>query len=220
MRVLVCGDKPWVRDFYAAWTTEWETHLCQDPKRVIDVCETFNPTWVVFPHWSNYISRVVYEKRKTILFHMTDLPYGRGGTPLQNLIVRGYRETKLSAIQVVEELDAGPVYLKRPLALYGSAEEVYRRMMGLAFNMAREIIEHALEPIPQKGEVTVFARRTPADSRIPPKPSPVQLYDFIRMLDAQGYPKAFLPWGAGRIEFSKAHMSDNSVQARAEFYST
>ena len=46
---------------------------------------------------------------------MTDLPYGRGGSPLQNLIVRGHKHTMISAIKCVKELDAGPIYLKKPL---------------------------------------------------------------------------------------------------------
>ena len=48
---------------------------------------------------------------------MTDLPYGRGGSPLQNLIVRGHKETKISAIKVVKELDAGPVLSSLELML-------------------------------------------------------------------------------------------------------
>ena len=32
----------------------------------------------------------------------------------------------------------------------------------------------------------------------------IQLYDFIRMLDAEGYPRAFLHHAGHRYEFSKA----------------
>ena len=35
---------------------------------------------------------------------MTDLPYGRGGSPLQNLIIRGFESTKISAIEFKMEL--------------------------------------------------------------------------------------------------------------------
>ena len=76
---------------------------------------------VFFPHWSYFIPEEVYNNFRCIIFHMTDLPFGRGGSPLQNLIVRGHKETKISAIQCVKEVDAGPVYLKKPLSLNGSA---------------------------------------------------------------------------------------------------
>jgi len=38
---------------------------------------------------------------------MTDLSYGRGGSPLQNLIVRGYKDTMISALWIEKELDSG-----------------------------------------------------------------------------------------------------------------
>ena len=76
-----------------------------------------NPSIIFIPHWSYIIEEDIYENYECIVFHMTDLPYGRGGSPLQNLIARGHTETKVSAIQVVEELDAGPIYLKRSLQL-------------------------------------------------------------------------------------------------------
>jgi methionyl-tRNA formyltransferase len=49
---------------------------------------------------------------------MTDLPFGRGGSPLQNLISRKIYNTKLSAIRVVKELDAGPVFLKKIMFIW------------------------------------------------------------------------------------------------------
>ena len=43
---------------------------------------------------------------------MTDLPFGRGGTPLQNLIVKGFDKTKISALKVTKGIDAGPNIFK------------------------------------------------------------------------------------------------------------
>ena len=42
---------------------------------------------------------------------MTDLPYGRGGSPSKS-IIRGLKTTKITAFKCVAEIDAGPVYLK------------------------------------------------------------------------------------------------------------
>ena len=57
---------------------------------------------------------------------MTDLPYGRGGSPLQNLIIiRGLKTTKITAFKCVAEIDVGPVYLKKTLSLEGNAQDIY-----------------------------------------------------------------------------------------------
>ena len=102
--------------------------------------ERIKPRYVFLPHWSFLLPENVFEKYECIIFHMTDVPFGRGGSPLQNLISRGIYETKISALRCVKELDAGPVYLKRPLSLYGSAEEIYLRASEIIEDMIYQII--------------------------------------------------------------------------------
>ena len=59
---------------------------------------------------------------------MTDLPYGRGGSPLQNLIVRGHNDTMISAKESVKKILIQGWWLpKKPLSLLGSAEEIFIR---------------------------------------------------------------------------------------------
>ncbi|MDC0865587.1 methionyl-tRNA formyltransferase, partial [bacterium] len=79
------------------------------------------PHYIFFPHWSNIIKEDIYKNYNCIIFHMTDLPYGRGGSPLQNLIIRGHKDTMITAIRCMKGLDAGPIYIKKPLSLEGSA---------------------------------------------------------------------------------------------------
>jgi methionyl-tRNA formyltransferase len=172
------------------------------------------PRYVFFPHWSYKVPEDVVEKFECIAFHMTDVPFGRGGSPLQNLIVRGHSETKMTALRMTSEFDAGPVYLKKPLSLDGSALEIYERAAGLTAVMIEEIISTDIEPDEQVGEPTVFPRRTPAESEIPEDLDPEGVFDFIRMLDAPGYPKAFVRYGGYRLEFSGAELRDGRVEAK------
>ena len=67
--------------------------------------DNINPKYIFFPHWSYIIPEEIYGNFNCVIFHMTDLPYGRGGSPLQNLIVREHRETMISAIQCVKEIE-------------------------------------------------------------------------------------------------------------------
>jgi methionyl-tRNA formyltransferase len=59
----------------------------------------------------------------------------------------------------------------------------------------------------------VFNRRQPAESKIPSSTSLQALHDFIRMLDAQGYPKAFLQHEGFRYEFSRTALYDGRIMA-------
>lgn len=173
----------------------------------------FGPGHVFLPHWSWKIPATVYDAYECVVFHMTDLPFGRGGSPLQNLIVRGIESTQLTALRCVEQLDAGPVYLKRPLSTLGSAEEVFLRAAALIEPMIVEIATRRPEPVAQSGEAVMFARRTPAQGDLSQAGSLSQVHDLIRMLDADGYPPAFIDIGALRLEFSRASLRPGHVDA-------
>ncbi len=144
---------------------------------------------------------------------MTDVPYGRGGSPLQNLIVRGHKDTKLTALRMVREMDAGPVYVKRDLSLKGTAAEIYQRAGELSFEIIQWIVGNQPEPEPQSGEQVVFKRRKPEQSILPGTGGLEGLYDHIRMLDAPTYPLAFIDHGEFVIEFCDAHFEGQELNA-------
>lgn len=176
--------------------------------------QEINPDKVFIPHWSYIIPESIWGNFECIVFHMTDLPYGRGGSPLQNLIVRGHKETKISALRVEKGLDTGDIYMKKPLSLYGSAEEIYMRASGIIETMIEEIIKTNPEPQEQTGEPVEFKRRKAADSDISGLNDLDSIYDYIRMLDAEGYPKACLTIGDVKYEFSRVQQkADGSLVA-------
>ena len=80
-----------------------------------EAVEKHDPEWIFVPHWSHLIPESIWGQWPTVIFHMTDLPYGRGGSPLQNLIQRGHSNTILTALCCGGGLDAGDVYIKSPL---------------------------------------------------------------------------------------------------------
>ena len=140
---------------------------------------------------------------------MTDLPYGRGGSPLQNLILEKKTSTKISAIKVETDIDSGAIYLKKPLELHGNARKIFSRASVIIEEMISDIL--LFNPIPKKQEGTpfFFKRRKPSQSKITAVKSIDECYDFIRMLDSEGYPKAFFETDHLRFEFENAQKSSN-----------
>jgi len=180
----------------------------------------FNPEWIFYPHWSWLIPPEIYNKYNCVLFHITDLPFGRGGSPLQNLIFRKIYNTKISAIKVVKEIDAGSVYLEENFSIKnGSAGEIFNKASKIIFfKMIPFIIDKNPQPIEQMGEIVTFERRKPEESelKLADIKSLEDFYDFVRMLDGEGYPKAFLKFNKFRIEFSKAQLKLNRLVGRFE----
>ena len=202
-----------LQDTLTAGCKPWNNCDADTPEKLTALIEQRKPKYIFFFHWNWIVPDEIIDNYECVCFHMTDLPYGRGGSPLQNLILRGHKTTKLTALRMTKEVDAGPIYCQRELSLHGTAEQIYTR----ATCMAEEMMEYVTktEPKPQEGEVTEFKRRTPAESRLPPGLSPEQVYDFIRMLDAETYPKAFIHYRGYRIEFQRAVLEDGKVTAEA-----
>ncbi|MDC0008700.1 hypothetical protein OAD87_01640, partial [Amylibacter sp.] len=153
-----------------------------------------------------------------VVFHMTDLPYGRGGSPLQNLIVRGIKETVVSAIKCVKELDAGPIYLKMPLTLEGTAQEILDRASIVIEQMIIKIVDGQAVLKDQVGDVVSFTRRVADEGDLSHLETTDQIYDYIRMLDADNYPNAFIKIGNFRLDFSSAKNVDGNIQAVVRFH--
>ncbi|HUA13874.1 MAG TPA: methionyl-tRNA formyltransferase [Verrucomicrobiae bacterium] len=213
---LVLGCRPWNRQLYEQELERlpgrW--HYVSVPADLtVDFVDQIHPRYIFFLHWSWKVPGELVERYECVCFHMTDVPFGRGGSPLQNLIVGGHRQTKLTALRMTREFDAGPVYGKEPLSLEGGAEEIYMRAGRLSANMIQRIIRLEPKPVPQRGEVVTFKRRKPEESELGSQESLGQLHDFIRMLDAEGYPRAFLEHAGFRFEFSRSALYEGRVVA-------
>lgn len=189
-------------------------HLITNPSELnLEKVKKINPKYIFFPHWGERVPSEIITNYDCICFHETDLPFGRGGSPIQNLIIRGFKSTKISAIKMTEEIDAGPIYLKKNLSLEGIAEEIFIRSSEIIFKMIEYIITNKPIPIPQEGKITFFKRRKPEQSIIPEEITTIkELFDFVRMLDADGYPKAKIKFNSFEMEISNPTLRNNKLE--------
>jgi methionyl-tRNA formyltransferase len=216
MAYVISYSRPWCKSLIGTLNNQTSYQFVgidNEKKLTTDYLNEINPKIIFFPHWSHIIPKEIYESYNCIIFHMTDLPYGRGGSPLQNLILAGKENTMISAIKCIKEIDAGPIYLKKPLNLNGSAEEIFLRANKIIQKMIMEIIDKNLSCYNQSGTVTTFARRKPEEGDLINAKSFKEFYDYIRMLDAEGYPNAFIRLGKYKIEFFRASIKVGSIHA-------
>lgn len=224
LSIVVCTIKSWnienARNLKEKHKNNFNVEIIdQKEDLTFSFLKKLNPNYVFFPHWSYFIPKDIFENFNCIVFHMTDLPFGRGGSPLQNLITRGIYKTKISALKVVKDIDAGPVYMKKDFDIsQGSAEEIFRKASDIIFNeMIPCIVENNPTPIEQSGEIVTFKRRKFDEGKIEDNFDLRKIYDYIRMLDAEGYPQAFIDFGKYRLSFTKASMDETSVNAYVKF---
>ena len=180
-----------------------------------------NPKIIFFIHWSELIKYSLYNKYLCIQFHASDLPKGKGGSPIQNQILLNTKRTKLSAFKVSKKLDSGPVCLQNKLELNGTAHEIFKRMEKISILMIKKIVKiKEIKFYEQKGVSTFFKRRTPKQSQINLKKitSMNQLYNFMRMLDAPGYPNSFVKLNKFKFIFNDIRSYKNKISANIEIF--
>jgi len=104
--------------------------------------------------------------------HASLLPRHRGAAPVQAALLAGDTETGVVTMRVVPELDAGPLYLARRVAIRpaedaGSlAHRLARDGAELLVETLRGVARGALPPVPQRGEPTWSRPLSRADGEV------------------------------------------------------
>lgn len=224
--IVIVTQKKWnIKNFYKLQNIFKNYNLClitELQNLTLQNLQKINPKYIFFPHWSYKIQPEIYNNFSCIVFHMGDLPYGRGGSPLQNLITRGIKHTKISALEVNDVLDGGDIYLKSDLDISkGSAKKNYKKASKIIFfDMISYIVKNNPTPTSQVGKIEIFKRRKREESNIITLTNKNlnSIYDFIRMLDAPTYPRAFIELDNFKIEFSNAKKNKKTISGRFKIY--
>ncbi len=174
------------------------------------------PDIIFFPHWSWKIKEVIFTKYNCIGFHSTPLPYGRGGSPIHNMVLRGYKKTKICAFKIVPKFDSGPIYLKSNLRLEGNGEIIFKNMYEEINKMIIKLINHLPKPKVQKGRVVSFKRLTKENSILKKNSNLKTIYNLIRVLDTndKNYLNAYIQLSRIKFSFTKAKLKKNEIIAK------
>lgn len=133
--------------------------------------------------------------RHNIVVHASDLPQGKGFSPLQWQILAGKEEIPLTLFEAVEGIDAGPYYLKSSVRFDGTElyDELRTKLAEKINALCLEYVERMdeLPPIPQTGEETFFRRRTRADDELSVEKSIAEQFNHFRIADNERYPLFF-----------------------------
>lgn len=209
--IIIAAVGPWNKEIFKGLKKfrDNKFHFVSNKTELAHKLKNVNPEVIFFVHWRQILDKKFTEKYLSICFHMTDLPYGRGGSPLQNLILKKKKSTKITAFKMNEKIDSGDYLLKKKMLLKGSAYEIYKRTSLVSFEMIKEILSKKIKYKKQKGKITYFKRRKPFQSYINKINSLNDLYDFIRMLDAPSYPNAYLKIGNKKVFFYNAKLINN-----------
>jgi methionyl-tRNA formyltransferase len=127
----------------------------------------------------------VLAERLWLNVHPSLLPRWRGAAPVERALMAGDSETGVTIIELVKELDAGPIAAQRSFALgpEDDAGTTYVRAAQLAVDLLEDVLA---EPAPvlreQVGEATYAHKITSGDRRLDPDRPATELVDRVRAL--------------------------------------
>lgn len=168
--------------------------------------------YVFFPHFSRMIPAELLSRCKCIGFHIGNLPTDKGGSPVQNKIIRGEYQTFVNALILNDKIDGGDVIASSPINLeFGNIEDILTQAAKLISDLVLDIVTSDKLVTSKQTEAPVrFKRLSLEHSELDGNETTLKMmYDRIRMVDGLDYPKAFLKLGNFRIEFSNAFIGED-----------
>lgn len=151
-----------------------------------------------------------------INIHPSLLPKHRGSAPIESAILHGDKETGVSLMQLVKEMDAGPVYAQETVLLHGSEtkQQLAEQLLNLGADMLKNYLPHildgSLQPHAQnESQATTDGRINKEDSELKLKEKTAdQLAKEIRAF--AGWPKSKTMLGTTEVVITRAHAEDAS----------
>ena len=130
--------------------------------------------------------------KHNLVIHASDLPQGKGFSPMAWQILEGKNEIPFTLFEANENYDAGDFYLKKTLSLSGT--ETYEEWRHLEGNFIIGMILDFLQKypnadgFPQDGTETFYRKRTTRDDELYPDQTLAEIFDKLRISDPTNYP--------------------------------
>jgi methionyl-tRNA formyltransferase len=133
--------------------------------------------------------------KHTLLIHESNLPKGRGWSPLIWDILNGKNKIHISLLEAEDKVDSGKIWKKESFNFEGN--EIFDEINSRIFPICIHLIDFAIKnyktilPKPQKGKPIYYPKRTPINSEISINKSIKSQFNQIRIADTERYPCFF-----------------------------
>ncbi len=133
--------------------------------------------------------------RLNLVVHESDLPEGKGFSPVQWQILEGKNEIPVCLIEAVGEVDSGAIYIKNSFILdgYELFDEIREKQAKATLDIIiKFLVDYpALNKKNQEGDSTYYSRRTNNDDELDIDSSIKDQFNHFRIADNEKYPLFF-----------------------------
>jgi methionyl-tRNA formyltransferase len=155
----------------------------RDPER-LDTSLDPGVDTVVVVAYGLLVPPELLDRARWLNVHPSLLPRWRGAAPVERSLMAGDEEAGVSVIELVEELDAGPIAAQRRFAV--GPDDNAGVLFGHARGLTPDLVEEALastDSVPQSDQGVTYAEKiTAADRELDWSRPAVELHNRIRAL--------------------------------------
>jgi len=207
VKVLFCGYREWALKAYSNLSQirqEDELSLAKTPEELLLATETQSYDVIMLAGWSWKVPSEVLNSSYVVGMHPSDLPHFAGGSPIQNQILAGIKQTNASLFKLTPQFDAGPILGKRAFSLKGHMQDVFNELTRVTIELFDDFLSHYpnVPEAPQEVGGNSVRRLRPDQSRLTieriSEMTCSQLYDEIRCRE-DPYPNVYLEDHTGRL---------------------
>lgn len=142
-------------------------------------------------------SEILKRNKHNIVVHESDLPKGKGWSPLTWQILEGENEIPICLFEAAESVDSGKIYIRETMKFEGMEllDEIRKTQAETSIRMCLQFVrEYPLiveKVVEQNGESTFYKRRTPKDSMLDLDKTIREQFNLLRVVDNERYPAFF-----------------------------
>ena len=136
-----------------------------------------------------------------LVVHESNLPEGRGWSPLTWQIIEGKNKIPIKLLEVSEKVDSGQIFLESEIYLNGHelVNEIRNHQSHHTFKLISEFIENYPEILNngtrQSGNKSYYSKRDKSDSELNIDLSLRKNFNLLRVVDNEKYPAFFYHLG-------------------------
>ncbi len=205
MRIACVSYRDWALKIYDEISKDPEqefliirSHKEYSDEKIIN----FNPDYILFYGWSWIIKGDIIKNYKCIMLHPAPLPKYRGGSPIQNQIIRAEVSSAVTLFVMDEGIDTGDIIAQEEISLEGHLSDILDRITETGIKLTKKLLlgDFVLKK-QDNSKATTYKRLTEKDNEITLdeiKNMPAEyLYNKIRMLEYP-YPNAYIRTADGK----------------------
>ena len=198
IQVLIDNPNSWMWDYIDTFTND----LLKENFNVdiINSHDNISRGDVLCLFSCNRVLKKLNLNKFNLVVHESDLPHGRGWSPLTWQILEGKNRIPITLFEANTEIDSGDIYIKDYIEFSGDEliNEIRKKQAIKTFELVRIFLRkyNQINPMKQQGVCTEYKRRYPSSSQLDFNKSLKDQFNLLKVVDNEKYPAFFNHMGS------------------------